>query len=76
MRTAQYEPSHLDLRCLQKPFIIAYGSERVLLSVPQIALRKHANSNILKLLQPKQEKFQIKILIFSIFLLKTQIVGI
>ena len=23
------EPSHLDLRCLQKPFIIAYGSERV-----------------------------------------------
>ena len=23
------EPSHLDLRCLQKPVIIAYGSERV-----------------------------------------------
>ena len=27
--TAHYEPSHLDLRCLQKPIIIAYGSERV-----------------------------------------------
>ena len=23
-----YEPSHLDLRCLQMPIIIAYGSER------------------------------------------------
>ena len=27
--TAHYEPSHLDLRCLQMPIIIAYGSERV-----------------------------------------------
>ena len=27
--TAHYKPSHLDLRCLQKPIIIAYGSERV-----------------------------------------------
>ena len=26
---AHYEPSHLDLRCLQKFIIIAYGSERV-----------------------------------------------
>ena len=24
-----YEPSHLDLRCLQKPIIIVCGSERV-----------------------------------------------
>ena len=24
-----YEPSHLDLRFLQKPIMIAYGSERV-----------------------------------------------
>ena len=24
-----YEPSHLDLCCLQKPTVIAYGSERV-----------------------------------------------
>ena len=27
--TAHNEPSHLDLRCLQKPIIIAYGSKRV-----------------------------------------------
>ena len=27
--TARYEPSHLDLRCLQKPIIIDRGSERV-----------------------------------------------
>ena len=25
--TAHYEPSHLELRCLQKPTIIACGSE-------------------------------------------------
>ena len=24
---AHYEPSHLDVRCLQKPIFIAYGSE-------------------------------------------------
>ena len=27
--TAHYEPSHLDLCCLQKPVIIACGSERL-----------------------------------------------
>ena len=27
--TAHYEPSHLDLCCLQKTIIFAYGSERV-----------------------------------------------
>ena len=27
--TAHDEPSHLDLRCLQKPYIIACDSERV-----------------------------------------------
>ena len=29
--TAHYEPSHLDLRCLQKPIIIhvARGNERI-----------------------------------------------
>ena len=27
--TAHHETSHLDLRCLRKPIIIAYGSERV-----------------------------------------------
>ena len=31
--TARYEPSHLDLCCLQKPFIIACGSERVKLNI-------------------------------------------
>ena len=35
------------------------------------ALRKHAYSNKLKILPPKNEKFPIKILIFFIFLLKT-----
>ena len=36
------------------------------------SLRKHAYSNILKFLQPKKkENFQIKTLIFFIFLLKT-----
>ena len=36
--------------------------------------RKYACSNILKILQPKKENFQIKILIFFIFLLKIKIV--
>ena len=27
--TAHYEPSHLDLRCLQKPIVIAFDSLRV-----------------------------------------------
>ena len=27
--TAHFEPFHLDLRCVQKPIIIACGSERV-----------------------------------------------
>ena len=35
------------------------------------SLRKHAYSNILKILPPKNENFQIKFLIFFIFLLKT-----
>ena len=35
-----------------------------------ISLRRHAYSNILKILPPKNENFQIKILIFFIFLLK------
>ena len=38
-------------------------------------LRKHTYSNILKILPPKNENFQIKNLIFFIVLLKTQIVG-
>ena len=39
--------------------------------VSQISLRKHAYSNILKILQPEKEKNQIKILIFFLFLFKT-----
>ena len=40
------------------------------------SLRKHAYSNILKILPPeKRENFQIKNLLFFIFLLKTDIVG-
>ena len=35
------------------------------------SLRKHAYSNILKIFPPKDENFQIKNLIFFIFLLKT-----
>ena len=35
------------------------------------SLRKHAYSNILKILPPTAESFQIKILVFFIFLLKT-----
>ena len=35
------------------------------------SLQKHAYSNILKISPPKTENFQIKILIFFIFLLKT-----
>ena len=39
-------------------------------------LRKRAYSNILKILPPKKENFQIKKnLIFFLFLLKTWIVG-
>ena len=40
-------------------------------SVALLSLRKHAYSNILKILPPKTENFQIKTLIFLIFLLKT-----
>ena len=36
-----------------------------------VPLRKQAYSNILEILPPKHENFQIKILIFFIFLLKT-----
>ena len=35
--TAHYEPSHLDLCCLQKPIIIACGSERVKAPIPTAA---------------------------------------
>ena len=37
--TAHYEPSHLDLCCLQKPIIIACGNERVNLCCPDMTQR-------------------------------------
>ena len=40
-----------------------------------ITLQKHAYSNILNISPPKTESFQIKILIFFIFLLKQYIVN-
>ena len=32
------EPSHLALRCLQTPIIIAYGSERVKETLPRLGI--------------------------------------
>ena len=49
----------------------AAAKETRLVHVLSPLLRKHAYSNILKTLQPKKGKFQIKILMFFIFLLKT-----
>ena len=43
---------------------------KTLLAFCRETLRKQAYSNILKFLQPKNENFQIKILIFCTFLLK------
>ena len=43
--TAHHEPSHLDLRCLQKPIIIACGSERVKSGV--VLIMNGLNSGIL-----------------------------
>ena len=44
--TAHYEPSHLDLCCLQKPVIVACGSERVNLSRAAIGLTGILGSEI------------------------------
>ena len=43
--TAHYEPSHLDLRCLPKPIVITYGSERA----PVIYLREYADRTVISL---------------------------
>ena len=43
---AHDEPSHLDLCCLQKPIIIACGSERVYLSL--IMVHKHGIQTYIK----------------------------
>ena len=50
---------------------IQLTTSEMLLGSCNITLRKQAYSNILKILPPKNEKNQIKILIFFIFLLKT-----
>ena len=56
----KYEPLQTDMDLMtQVPSSADYS------------LRKHAYSNILKISPPKAERFQIKILIFFIFLLKT-----
>ena len=47
------------------------GFSATLLHCVLNSLRKHAYSNVLKISSPKTESFQIKILIFFIFLLKT-----
>ena len=41
--TPHYEPSHLDLHCLQKPFIIANGSEIVTTSITTAADVQHSD---------------------------------
>ena len=62
---------------VQHVFFFSYGCQclrclpRVLILVSLPSLRKHAYSNILKILPPKNENFQIKFLISFIFLLKT-----
>ena len=38
------EPSHLDLRCLQKPIIIACGSERVKQDLFHLTERRDSGS--------------------------------
>ena len=45
--------------------------EKIPFRTNELPLRKHAYSNILNILPPKNENFQIKILIFFKFLLKT-----
>ena len=47
---AHYEPSHLDLCCLQKPIIITCGSERVndmstLVSFPRESEKRNRRTN-------------------------------
>ena len=48
--TAHYEPSHLDLRCLQKP-ISDYGSERVKLYKISRPITYESTDAVAKLLE-------------------------
>ena len=61
-------PCHIDFNksydILLFPCHIDFNSSYV------VSLRKHAYSNILKILPPKNENFQIKIPIFYIILIK------
>ena len=51
--------------------IVANDTNDIMKNPYYLPLRKHAYSNILKISPPKNENFQIKILILFIFLLKT-----
>ena len=72
---------HLQIRVLavhircEDPFFVLYKEALVCtvftLSIRTYTLRKHAYSNILKILSLNTESFQMKNLIFFIFLLKT-----
>ena len=64
--TAHYEPSHLDLCCLQKPVTIAYGSERVkeLVNGKLTVVAKEFWNTLIFLLQKLLKFFQQKISMF------------
>ena len=63
---ALYGPSNQALHCFSQVCVLVCRTERVkVINVPRcFTLRKHAYSNILKILQPKKETFQIKNFIF------------
>ena len=69
------EVTYVRLFCCSSLFLLCF----VIVTFPGYlhlySLQKHAYSNILKILPPKTENFQIKILIIFVFLLKTWIVG-
>ena len=53
------------------PFQMGISAQESKQEVTKASLRKHAYSSVLKILPPKNESFQIKFLIFFMFLLKT-----
>ena len=55
----------------RKSFVGTQKRVQIIQGKTSQSLRKHAYSNILKISSPKTESFQIKILIFFTFLLKT-----
>ena len=61
--TAHYEPSHLDLRCLQKPIIIACGSKKLMRHwYPSL---QRETISIRKLLQPFSKILFVKEWVYS-----------